>query len=81
MSRTHRDLSCPAKLALVVLDNCGPLSPSEVADEARLSHEEADRAVRTLVEEDLAEPVCGVCGAREQVYALTDDAPTGQRSP
>ena len=81
MSRTHRDLPCPAKLALVVLDNCGPLSPSEVADEARLSADEADDALTTLVEADLAEPVCGVRDAREQVYALTDEAIADQRSP
>lgn len=81
MSRKHRDLPCPAKLALVVLNNCGPLSPSEVADEARLSRPEADDAVATLVEHDLAEPVCGVRDAREQVYALTDEAAARQRSP
>ena len=81
MSRKHRDLPCPAKLALVVLDNCGPLSPSEVAEEARLSSEEADTALANLVEHGLAEPVCGVRSAREEVYALTDDAVARQRSP
>lgn len=80
MSRKRRDLPCPAKLALVVLDNCGPLSPSEVAEEARLSRAEADDALVALVERDFAEPVCGVRDAREQVYALTE-AGTEQRSP
>ena len=81
MSRKHRDLPCPAKLALVVLDNCGPLSPSEVAEEARLSSGEADNALANLVEHGLAEPVCGVRSVREEVYALTDDATASQRSP
>lgn len=80
MSRKHRNLPCPAKLALVVLDNCGPLSPSEVADEARLSQSEANDALVALVKHDFAEPVCGVRNAREQVYALTDEAAARQRS-
>lgn len=66
-----KGLSCGAKLALVVLANCGPLSPSEIADEAYVS---ADRALEGLLELDslgLAEPVCGVCEEREEVYALT----------
>jgi len=65
-------LSCGAKLALVVLANCGPLSPSEIADEAYVT---AEQALDGLVELDrlgLAEPVCGVCEEREEVYALTD---------
>lgn len=81
MSSTHRDLPCPAKLALVVLDNCGPLSPSEIATEARVSADEAEDALSALAEAGLAEPVCGVCDAREQVYALTDEALARQRSP
>lgn len=69
-----RRLSCSAKLARVVLENCGPLSPSEVAAEAHLSPADAADAVAELVDADLAVPVCGVCDTREQVYELTEDA-------
>lgn len=80
MSRKPSDITCPAKLALVVLNTCGPLSPSEVATEARLSIEEAESAVAVLVEHGLAEPVCGVRGAREEVFALTSEGEARQRS-
>jgi DNA-binding Lrp family transcriptional regulator len=66
-------LSCAAKLARVVLDNCGPLSPTEVAEEARLSEEDASEALAELVDEGLAECVCGLCESKEQVYALAED--------
>lgn len=68
-------LSCAAKLARVVLDNCGPLSPAEVADEARLSADEAQDALAELDDEGLATRVCGLCESREEVYALTDAEP------
>lgn len=67
-------LSCAAKLARVVLDNCGPLSPPEVADEARLSTPDAEDALAELADAGLAECVCGLCESREQVYALTESA-------
>jgi hypothetical protein len=66
-------LSCAAKLARVVLDNCGPLSPAEVADEGRLSESQARDALTELDDANLAECVCGLCDSREEVYALTDD--------
>lgn len=69
-----RELSCAAKLARVVLANCGPLAPSEVADEAYVSHARAHTGLVELESQGLAEPVCGVCTAREEVYALTDEA-------
>ena len=67
-------LSCHAKLARVVLDNRGPLSPAEVAAEARVDEDEARRALVELEEADLVESVCGVCATREEVFALRDDA-------
>ena len=69
-----RELSCAAKLARVVLANCGPLSPSEVADEAYVSPEEARSGLEELDRLDVAEPVCGVCEAKEEVYALVDES-------
>jgi DNA-binding Lrp family transcriptional regulator len=66
-------LSCAAKLARVVLDNCGPLSPAEVAEEARLSEETANEALAELADAGLAECVCGLCESRQQVYALDED--------
>lgn len=69
-------LSCGAKLALIVLANCGPLSPSEIADEAYVSSERALAGLQELDRVDLAEPVCGVCEEREEVYALTDAGET-----
>lgn len=80
MSHKPSDISCPAKLALVVLDNCGPLAPSEVASEARLAPDEAQSAIDDLVGHGLAEPVCGVCDAREEVFALTKEGENRQRS-
>ncbi|GAA0644673.1 MULTISPECIES: hypothetical protein [Salarchaeum] len=67
-------LSCHAKLARVVLANRGPLSPSEIADEARISEADAATAMDELVEAGRAECVCGVCETREQVYALLEEA-------
>lgn len=66
------DLSCAAKLARVVLANCGPLAPSEMASEAYISDEEAEAGLDELEERGIAEPVCGVCEDKEVVYALTD---------
>ena len=66
-------LSCAAKLARVVLDNCGPLSPEEVAEEAHLSESEASDALAELADADAAECVCGLCESKQQVYALTTD--------
>ncbi|WP_336037775.1 hypothetical protein [Halobacterium yunchengense] len=67
-------LSCAAKLARVVLDNCGPLSPAEVAEEARLSEADAAAALDELQAAGLVECVCGLCESKEQVYALVDAA-------
>jgi DNA-binding transcriptional regulator GbsR (MarR family) len=66
-------LSCEAKLARVVLDNRGPLSPDEVAEEARLSREAAAAALEELAAADLAESVCGLCESKETVYELVQD--------
>ena len=68
-----RKLTCAAKIAHVVLSNCGPLSPSEVASEAYISVPRAQRGIAELADRGLAEPVCGVCEDREEVYALTDE--------
>jgi hypothetical protein len=68
----RRELSCAAKLARVVLANCGPLSPSEVADEAYVTPGEAREGLAELERLGVAEPVCGVCEAREEVYALVE---------
>lgn len=68
-------LSCAAKLARVVLDNCGPLSPAEVAEEARLSEADAEDALAELADAGIAECVCGLCETKQQVYALTEAAP------
>lgn len=67
------DLSCRAKLARVVLDNRGPLSPGEVAAEARLSEDEARDALAELADAGIAETVCGVCATKEEVYALAEE--------
>lgn len=69
-----RELSCAAKIARIVLENCGPLSPTEVAEEAYVSTDRARRGLIELADHDLAEPVCGVCEEREEVYALTKRA-------
>lgn len=66
------DLSCTAKLVRVVLSNCGPLSPSEVAAEACISEADAADALAELVETDRVESVCGVCSTRETVYELRE---------
>lgn len=66
------ELSCEAKLVRVVLANCGPLSPTEVADEAYVSPERAHEGLDELERRGVAEPVCGVCEAKEEVYALVD---------
>ncbi|MFB6354329.1 MAG: hypothetical protein ABEJ92_09605 [Halobacteriales archaeon] len=71
------ELSCAAKLARVVLANCGPLAPSEVAEEAYVSTDRARAGLAELEERGVAEPVCGVCAAKEEVYALVD----GVRQP
>jgi DNA-binding IclR family transcriptional regulator len=63
-------LSCAAKLARVVLDNCGPLSPAEVAEEARLSEAAASEALAELEEAGFVDCVCGLCESKQQVYEL-----------
>lgn len=65
------DLSSAAKLARVVLANCGPLSPSEVADEAFQTPDQSVRGLTELADHGLAEPVCGTRRDREEVFALT----------
>jgi len=65
-------LSCAAKLARVVLDNCGPLSPAEVADEARLSEDQASDALAELEAAGFVDCVCGLCESKQQVYELAD---------
>lgn len=69
-----RALSCHAKLARVVLANRGPLSPAEVAREARIDEVDAAEALAELADAGLAQSVCGVCATREEVYELTDEA-------
>lgn len=69
-----RDLSCAAKIARVVLENCGPLSPSEIAQEAYISRERAETGIDDLQSAGLVEPVCGVCDGKEMVFALTESA-------
>jgi hypothetical protein len=70
-ARVH-DLSCAAKIARVVLEHCGPLSPSEIAREAYISRERAETGVEDLREAGVVEPVCGMCEEREMVFALTE---------
>lgn len=87
MSDSLRELSADAKLVRVVLDNCGPLAPTEAAEEAYLGVERARSGLAELKSAGLAEPVCGMCAAREEVYALTeagegaDSAPRAGGSP
>lgn len=76
-----RDLTCAAKLAHVVLENQGPLSPAEIAREARLSEPDAETAIEELVDEGLVECVCGVCETREEVYALEAGMGTDEQRP
>ncbi|MFB6094743.1 MAG: MarR family transcriptional regulator [Halanaeroarchaeum sp.] len=76
-------LSCTGKLARVVLDNRGPLSPSEIAAEAHITAGEARKAVEELTAAGYAEPVCGLCESREEVFTLTQagedfDSDTGE---
>jgi DNA-binding transcriptional regulator GbsR (MarR family) len=78
MSRSGGELSCTAKLARVVLANRGPLSPSELAEEARISTAEAGAALAELADADLAESVCGMPATREEVYELTEQAAPGR---
>lgn len=70
-----RDVSCTAKLVHVVLAERGPLSPAEVATEARLSEAEVEDGIAELVDADLAKAVCGVAETGEEVFALTEAAP------
>ena len=65
-------LSCTGKLARVVLDNRGPLSPSEIADEAHITSPEARKAVAELETVGFVKPVCGLCESQEEVYTLTE---------
>lgn len=72
MSQSH-ELTCEAKLARLVLDNRGPLSPGEVAEEARLCRDDATSALQELKNLGLVESVCGICESKEEVYALVND--------
>jgi DNA-binding transcriptional regulator GbsR (MarR family) len=72
-----RDLSCAAKIARVVLENRGPLSPSEIAQEAYISREHAETGIDDLRSAGLVEPVCGVCDSREEVFALIESVDPG----
>lgn len=81
MAKVPGRLTCSAKLARVVLENCGPLSPSEVAAEAYLSPDRARAGLVELNEEGLADPVCGVCADKEEVYALTDSGRAMEPNP
>lgn len=74
------DLSCTAKLVHLVLAERGPLAPPEVAEEARLSEPEVREGLEELVDRDIAEAVCGVAETGEEVFALTDAAPTPDHS-
>ena len=66
------ELTCTAKLARVVLENQGPLSPSEVAEEARISEESAREGLSELAERGAATTVCGMCDSREELYELAE---------
>ena len=69
-----RELSCAAKIVRVVLENRGPLSPSEIAREAYISSERAETGIDDLRSAGLVEPVCGMCDRKEEVFALTEAA-------
>ena len=69
---TTGELSCKAKLVRVVLENQGPLSPREAAEEARIDRTDAKVALEELVEVGFAKKVCGLCASREEVYELTE---------
>lgn len=71
MCHTGR-LSCRAKLVRVVLENRGPLSPSEVAAESHLSPDEASKALEEMTAEGVARCVCGLRDTREELYELTE---------
>lgn len=71
MGEALRELSADAKLVRLVLDNCGPLAAPEAAREAYLCDERARSALTELETAGLAEPVCGMCESREEVFALT----------
>lgn len=73
MGVDRHELSCAAKLARVVLANCGPLAPTEVADEAYISPQRAREGLAELADCGVAEPVCGVCAAREEVFELVEE--------
>ena len=73
-------LSCEAKLASIVLDNRGPLTPLELAAEGRLTQTEALDALGELESLGLARTVCGLCETREEVYELVDDEPESNTS-
>ncbi|MFB6120962.1 MAG: hypothetical protein ABEJ68_07610 [Halobacteriaceae archaeon] len=66
------DLSCTAKLVRVVLANCGPLSPSEVAEEACIDRGAASQALAELEDRGRVASVCGVCSTKETVYELQE---------
>lgn len=72
MGEALAELSADAKLVRLVLDNCGPLAAPEAAREAYLCDERTRSAISELEAAGLAEPVCGMCASREEVYALTD---------
>lgn len=66
------ELSCAAKIARVVLENRGPLAPSEIADEAYISAERAETGIKELASAGYVQPVCGMCEGKEEVYALSE---------
>lgn len=68
------ELSCTAKIVRVVLENRGPLSPTEVAEEAYISDTLAASGIEELESVGFAEPVCGICEEQEEVFALTETA-------
>lgn len=67
------ELSCTGKLVRVVLDNRGPLSPTEIADEANITTDEALTAITELQSAEFVRPVCGLCESQEEVFTLTED--------
>jgi hypothetical protein len=66
------ELTCTAKLARVVLENQGPLSPPEVATEARITEAEAREGLAELADRGVATTVCGMCDSQEELYELTE---------
>ncbi|MFB6253010.1 MAG: hypothetical protein ABEI06_00200 [Halobacteriaceae archaeon] len=66
-------LSSQAKLVRVVLDNCGPLSPPEIAQEAHITEQSAKQALRELEDANEVKCVCGMAKSKEEIYALQSE--------